>query len=259
MTLFHLIPWFPGILLILLCRGEAQEQARNEGETSSCVEMGIRHTVFKAQDNVGIFAGPWKTAYYLEAEHKITRNKLLATIPLLKKEWKVSFDFKANKFKGFQQILHMTVGGKGAGRGAKHGDRTPAIWAHSSKGFLVSSSVGGKSSFSKYFKTLPSAGEWINIEVVQQMEASEIIYTIYIGGELVFSTRNSKPLAFENVKIFASSSWYSPVSGYIRSLLIQNKNDGRSILFCLNNVDSLQKVAAYLIGQLHSPFQRCIC
>ena len=176
-----------------------------------------------------LLVGPWSTVYSLREEHRITRNQLLTTILLLKKEWKLSFDFKANNLKGLQQILHLTVGGKGAGSEANYGDRTPAIWTHSSKGFLVSSSVGGKSSFSKYFKTLPSAGEWINIEVVQQMEASEIIYTIYIGGELVFSTRNSKPLAFENVKIFASSSWYSPVSGFIKNLLIQNKNDGRSI------------------------------
>ena len=173
-------------------------------------------------------AGPWKTAYYLKAEHKITRNNLLATIPLLKKEWKVSFDFKGNSFKGLQQILHMTVGGKGAGRKAKHGDRTPAIWTHSSKGLLISSSVGGKPSFSKYLKPLPSSGEWINIEVVQQLEGSHMIYTIQIGGEQVFSTRNAKPLVFENVKVFASSSWFSPVSGSIKNLLIQNKNDGGS-------------------------------
>ena len=223
----------------------------------------VRHPFLKLRikgaNNIAIFAAPWQAAFYREAEHKITRNKLLATIPLLKNEWKVSFDFKANNFRGFQQILHMTVGGKGAGGGAKHGDRTPAIWTHSSKGFLISSSVGGKYSFSKYFKILPSPGEWINIEVVQQLEENDMIYSIHIKGDRVFSTRNLYPLAFENVKIFASSSWYSPVSGYIRSLLIQNKNDGRSILFCLNNVDSLQKVAAYLIGQLHSPFQRCIC
>ena len=176
-----------------------------------------------------IFAGPWKTEYYLRAEHKITRNKLLATIPLLKNEWKVSFDFKANNFRGFQQILHMTVGGKGAGGGAKHGDRTPAIWTHSSKGFLIASSVGRKYSFSKYFKILPSSGDWIHIEVGQQLEASKMIYSISIGGERVFSTRNVNPLAFENVKVFASSSWYSPVSGYIKNLMIQNKIDGRPI------------------------------
>ena len=193
----------------------------------------VRHTFLKLRikgaNNIAIFAAPWQTAYYREAEHKITRNNLLATIPLLKKEWKVSFDFKGNSFKGLQQIFHMTVGGKGAGRKAKHGDRTPAIWTHPSKGFLISSSVGGKPSFSKYLKPLPSSGEWINIEVVQQLEANDMIYSIHIKGDRVFSTKNSNPLAFENVKIFASSSWYSPVSGSIKNLLIQNKNDGRSI------------------------------
>ena len=175
-------------------------------------------------------SGPWSTTYALRGERKITRNNLLATIPLLKKLWKVSFDFKSNKFNGLEQLLHMTVGGRGAGNGAKYGDRTPAIWTHSSKGFLVSSAVGGKPSFSKYFKALPSTGEWINIEVGQQLEGSKMIYSIFIGGKKVFSTTNSKPAEFENVQVFASSGWYSPVSGFIKNLRIQNKNDGRSIL-----------------------------
>ena len=154
----------------------------------------------------------------------------MTTIPLLKKEWKVSFDFKANKFVGLEQLLHMTIGGKGTGSGAKNGDRTPAIWTHSSKGFLVSSAVGGKPSFSKYFKALPSTGEWINIEVGQQLVGSEMIYSIFIGGKKMFSTINLNPSEFENVQVFASSRWYQPVSGFIKNLLIQNKNDGRSIL-----------------------------
>ena len=177
-----------------------------------------------------LFAGPWSTAYSLREESQITRDKLLATIPLLKKEWKISFDFKANSFNGLEQLLHMTVGGKGAGSGAKYGDRTPAIWTHSSKGFLISSAVGGKYSFAKYFKALPSTGEWINIEVGQQLEKLKTIYSISIGGEQVFSTRNSKPSTFENVQLFTSSRWYSPVSGFLKNLLIQNKNDGRSTL-----------------------------
>ena len=173
---------------------------------------------------------PWNTTYALRGEQKIRRNNLLASIPLLKKVWKVSFDFKANKFSGFQQLLHMTIGGKGVGSGAKYGDRTPAIWTHPSRGFLVSSAVGGKPSFAKNFKALPSTGEWINIEVGQQLKGSETIFYVSIGGDNVFSTRNTQPSEFENVKVFASSRWYRPVSGFIKNLLIQNKNDGRSIL-----------------------------
>ena len=176
-----------------------------------------------------MFAGPWKTAYYLKAEHKIRRNLLLATIPLLKKEWKVSFDFKANSFKGLQQVMHMTVEGKGAGSGAQYGDRTPAIWTHPSRGFLISSAVGGKVSFAKYFKALPGTGEWISIEVGQELVASKTFYYISIGGRKTIFTKNSKPTEFKNVKLFASSNWYSPANGFMKNLLIQNKNDGRSI------------------------------
>ena len=175
-----------------------------------------------------LLVGPWSTVYSLREEHRITRNQLLTTILLLKKEWKLSFDFKANNLKGLQQILHLTVGGKGAGSEANYGDRTPAIWTHSSRGFLISSAVGGRYSFAKYFKALPSSGEWVNIAVGQELEASKIIYSISIGGGKVFSARNSKPSEFENVQVFASSSWYSPVSGSIKNLLIENKNDGES-------------------------------
>ena len=141
---------------------------------------------------------------------------MLTTIPLLKKEWRISFQFKAKEFDGLSQVLHLTAGGKGAGSGAKYGDRTPAIWTHSTKGFLISSAVGGKFSYSKYFKALPSTGEWINIVVGQEMVGKYMIYSITIGGKKVFSTRNSRPEEFENVQVFASSSWYSPVNGFFR-------------------------------------------
>ena len=148
----------------------------------------------------------------------------------MKKVWKVSFDFKASKFTGLEELLHLTVGGKGAGSGAKYGDRTPAIWTHSSRGFLISSAVGGRFNFAKYFKALPSPGEWINIEVGQQLEGSETIFYISIGGTKVFSTRNTEPSEFQNVQVFASSRWYRPVNGFIKNLLIQNINDGMSKL-----------------------------
>ena len=95
--------------------------------------------------------GPWETAFSLQEEHKIGRNELLTTIPLLKEEWKVSFEFKATRFYffiiglkffnlpgstsffsmfsstrfyGLTQVLHMTAGGKGSGSGARYKDRT---------------------------------------------------------------------------------------------------------------------------------------
>ena len=123
----------------------------------------------------------------------------------------------------------MTAGGKGSGSGSKYGDRTPAIWTNPKRGFVVSSAVGGRYSYTKFSKPLPSPGEWTTIEIGQESDGSKVVYSITIGGRKVFSTTNSKPSAFENVKVYASSNWYSPVSGFIKNLLIENKNDGESI------------------------------
>ena len=79
-----------------------------------------------------------------------------------------------------------------------------------------------------YFDALPSTRKWINIEVSQEMVANAMIYSITIGGNEVLSLKNSEPSDFENVQVFASTSWYSPVNGFIKNLLIENKNEGKS-------------------------------
>ena len=58
------------------------------------------------------------------------------------------------------------------------------------------------------------------------MVKSKIVYFVAIGGERVFSYTNSKPSEFENVKVYAASNWFTPVTGSIRNLLVQNNNDG---------------------------------
>ena len=203
----------------------------------------------------------WVTAYSLNKEHKIEKGDLLTTIPVLTKEWKLSFELKAKEIEeGFQQVLHMTTGGKGAGSGAKYGDRTPAIWRHSSRGFLISSAVNGKPSFSNYIKP-PSWWYyqlWVKIEVGQELVDSEMIYYISIDGidahpgsgrrrgrggrrgrrgrgrrlSADYSAKNSAPSEFRDVKVYASSPWYNPMNGYIRNLVIKNKQKGRCFFRC---------------------------
>ena len=199
----------------------------------------------------------WIPVYsLLQEERQIAKGNLLTTIPSLAKEWYLSFQFKANKIEqGFQQVLHMTTGGKGAGSGAKYGDRTPAIWRHSSRGFLISSAVNGKPSFSNYIKP-PSWWYyqlWVKIEVGQELVDSEMIYYISIDGidahpgsgrrrgrggrrgrgrrlSADYSAKNSAPSEFRDVKVYASSPWYNPMNGYIRNLVIKNKQMGRCSL-----------------------------
>ena len=153
----------------------------------------------------------------------------------------------------------MSIGGKGTGRGSKYGDRTPAIWTHSSRGFLIASAVNGKYSYAKYFKGLPKTGEWVNIEIGQEIKSSKMVYFIVIGGTTVLSTTNSKPAEFKNVKVFTSSNWYTPLSGSIRNLLVENKDDGR--LFGMFKILSVyfKALIVCLIGCRHSPSKTNTC
>ena len=207
--------------------------------------------------------GTWTDAYSLASERQIKKNQLLTTIPLLMAQWKVSFEFKASTFGStLQQILHMTTGGKGTGRGSKYGDRTPAIWTHPSRGFLISSAVSGKYSYARWIskKWFPSTDEWINIEVGQELDLSRMIYYIIIGGTKVFTITNTKPSEFKDVKVFTSSGWYSSLTGSIRNLLIQNKDNGLYLHPPINWTKPLLKVLTVCSnGHLRFPFRASSC
>ena len=145
-------------------------------------------------------------------------------------------EFKADSYSaGLKQVLHMTTGGKGIGSGAKYGDRTPVVWTDPAKGIMICSAVNNKVSFcgpaSKWFKPLPAVGEWFKIEVGQEQVGSKMVYSISMDGTQRFSIENTHPAEFENVKVFASSSWYAPLEGRIRNLRIENNDDGK-IFFC---------------------------
>ena len=57
----------------------------------------------------------WTSTFSLPSEHLLKRNTLLTTLPYLAKEWRISFEFKPNNYnyKGYAQIIHMTIAGKG--------------------------------------------------------------------------------------------------------------------------------------------------
>ena len=189
-------------------------------------------------------------------QHKIKKKSLLGTVPLLRKEWRVSFEFKATSYgRGLRQILHMTIGGKGHGSSAKYGDRIPAIWTHPTRGFFISSAVNDQISYNKWFKgLLPTKGQWVSIEIGQELELSKMVYYIMIGGKRIHSVTNSKPLEFENVKVYSVSPWYSAVGGHIRNLVVKNKHGKFEIdlPFVQNNNNIPQVLIACMIGHQHS-------
>ena len=49
-----------------------------------------------------------------------------------------------------------------------------------------------------------------------------MIYFIAINGRRMVSVTNPEASEFENVMVFTSSPWYSPLSGSIRNLVVEN-------------------------------------
>ena len=131
----------------------------------------------------------------------------------------------------------MTIGGKGIGTGSKKGDRTPAVFIHNTKGLLLISTLGTKISYPTYSKPVPTPGQWVNIEIGQEKVPTRRVsqgyvmkFSITVDGTRKRYVTNSKPSDFENVKVYASSPWYDPVSGAIKNLLIETKLDGRCLI-----------------------------
>ena len=161
----------------------------------------------------------------------LKRNTLLTTLPILTKEWNVSFEFnpQSYNYKGYAQILQMTIGGKSG----NIGDRTPALWIHKTRGVYISTTLNGKPSVGKSFPTKkPSINEWTTVEISQSKMGSKYMFSLVVKGETLWIVENSSPKEFSDVHVYASSDWYVAQAGSIRGLQIANMMPGRSNFFC---------------------------
>ena len=172
----------------------------------------------------------WATSFSLQRKRLLKRNTLLTTLPPLTKEWRVSFDFnpKSYNYRGYAQILQMTIGGKSG----NVGDRTPALWIHKSRGVYISTTLDGKPNVGKAFPTKkPPINKWTAVEISQAKKGSKYIFSLVVKGETLWSVENTKPTQFSDVHVYASSDWYVAQAGSIRGLQIENMIPGRSELF----------------------------
>ena len=162
----------------------------------------------------------WSTAFEQPDAIPLVKGKLLTTIPALGKQWRVSFEVFPESFnhKGLASVLHMMTGEKGN----RFGKHIPAVWIHRSKAIFVSTSLGKKSTFTRRFRSNVLALEnWTRIEVSQSRQGENHIYAVKIGGKQVFSTKNTRPRVFYDVKVYASSPSSSPLAGSIRQLKVE--------------------------------------
>ena len=175
----------------------------------------------------------WKTIFSSPAEQELSKNNLLTTIARLGKEWRVSVEVKPRSYewRSYASVLHLTTGFSGSGSCARVGDRTPALWLHPLMGVLVSTALDGKPSFSRKVRNVLPAGQWSQIEVNQVFDGEKYTFSILINETTVFSTTNNKPESFSNINVYASNPWAHPLNGTIRSLAVENKDEGKVASF----------------------------
>ncbi|XP_065662118.1 uncharacterized protein LOC136084861 [Hydra vulgaris] len=150
----------------------------------------------------------------------LVKGNIIAEIPILDKEYLISFDFYPNKFvPDYHSVIYFTNGTDIF----NNDGRTPDIWFNKDgKGALyVTVPMDGYQS--NTFNTVQlKLNLWTNIEVSQFLQSAYYLYTIRINGDVIFSTINSQAQTFENVKVYASDPWYEAQDGFIKNFFIIN-------------------------------------
>ena len=63
--------------------------------------------------------------------------------------------------------------------------------------------------------------QWTWVEIAQQANDDNYIYSIKIDEKLVYSVKNEGVQIFENVSVYASDPWYPAALAYVRGLEIE--------------------------------------
>ena len=116
---------------------------------------------------------------------------------------------------GWTSIFHMTIGGNAENLG----DRNPAVFFNPSRGLMIVNSLNDNKD--DYIDLpAPSIDEWTKIRMSQEIENGKTKVKVFINDEKMLSAVNSKPISFENMKVYASGTWEPAQPGSIKDLSI---------------------------------------
>ena len=153
----------------------------------------------------------------LHNDTEIVKNTLLSTIPVLPKEYEISFDFKATKWpSGWTSILHFS---KQADSG--WGNRIPAILTYSGKVF-ISNAIDGNANWNFYGLRF-ELNTWVNFRLSQRLEGHKYMYRVYLDGYLMKEKINRRAEDFHQVDIWIGDNSRIAQPGFIKNLYISGK------------------------------------
>jgi len=132
----------------------------------------------------------------------VVRNNLHQTLPLLHKQYRLSFEVypTGTIANSFASIIQVGLGGWVD----VYGDRTPAIsFKPGSTELHITSSVNSNNNYIHNTPAIP-LNKWTKVEVSQIREFDGYHYTIAINGLIVNDVINTDARTFANVKVSSS-------------------------------------------------------
>ena len=198
----------------------------------------------------------WLTQFSATEEFEAKPRHLLAKLPVLPHQWKVSLKLKPTSLgRDLQDLVNVIFLSNGPSNFNKRFSAL-GIWLHGNLGVKITSGVNTPH-FSKWFggvgswengefngklaKKLRNGEEWVDIQISQEFvtilgkmvcgyrdchrtEEKKLMYRVIIDGVEELSLENKTPQLFENVKLYTGFS-ISKFHGKIKELTIKIKED----------------------------------
>ena len=108
-----------------------------------------------------------------------------------------------------------------------YGSRIPGIWVHMKDGITTIRIHIAINEYKNHFADAKissvEVNKWIAINVSQSKIGGDYHFKYEMNGTVIYTEKNTKPRQYENVTIYISDPWYSPVPGYIRNVYLKGK------------------------------------
>ncbi|XP_065672730.1 fibrillin-1 isoform X7 [Hydra vulgaris] len=154
---------------------------------------------------------------YLVASNSIplTKGAVIANIPILEKEYIVSFDvYLASFTTDVRIVVYFTIG-----LNRSNNDMIPALLLYPNGNMAIPAPANGN------FFTYPNPialNTWTNVRISQVLIGTQYVNSIRINENTVSDYANDQAQDFYNVTVYASDTWFEAQDGFIRNLFFIN-------------------------------------
>ncbi|XP_065640221.1 fibrillin-1 isoform X2 [Hydra vulgaris] len=154
---------------------------------------------------------------YLVASNSIplTKGAVIANIPILEKEYIVSFDvYLASFTTDVRIVVYFTIG-----LNRSNNDMIPALLLYPNGNMAIPAPANGN------FFTYPNPialNTWTNVRISQVLIGTQYVNSIRINENTVSDYTNEQAQDFYNVTVYASDTWFEAQDGFIRNLFFIN-------------------------------------